>query len=150
MQNSDRRLGQKYYHRPIIMTKIRIFILDDHELVRTSLRNLLEFEHDMEVCGSAETFDQGLTGIRFFEPDIVLADISLRSKENGIDLLKIINQEYPALISIALSMHEEKSIQERALAAGAKKYLVKHESTDKLVGVIRELYAQNAPSVDLL
>ena len=74
---------------------IRVFVLDDHELVRTGLRTLLEAEDDMEVVGEAGTAEQGLELIRELEPDVAILDVRLPDG-NGIEVCREIQSDAAA------------------------------------------------------
>lgn len=116
----------------------RIFIVDDHALVRHGLRELLSQEPDMEVCGDAEDGPSALRGIAERSPDLVVIDISLKCG-NGIDLIKRLKVKQPRLKMLVSSMHDESLYAERVLHAGAKGYINKHEATETVIEAIRRV-----------
>lgn len=106
--------------------KSRLLIVDDHPLFREGLRQLIERDAGLIVCGEAATGAEALKAIIQFHPDLVLVDISLGGS-SGIDLIKAIRNEYEELPVLVISMHDESLYAERALRAGAMGYVMKHE-----------------------
>lgn len=134
---------------PIAVSSIRIFIVDDHPLVREWLAQLLRGEADFEVVGQADDAAPAMEGMRATPADIAIVDLSLKSG-SGLDLIKQIREELPGVQVIVLSMHEEMTQVERALRAGAVGYVMKRESTTRIVEAIRCVRAGNvyaAPDV---
>ena len=121
-------------------SKKRIFLVDDHPLVREWLTNLINQQPDLSVCGEAETAPQAMQSIVAGKPDIAIIDISLKNS-SGIELIKGLKQSSPATAVLVLSMHEESHYAERALRAGAKGYIVKRETTRKVISAIRQVLA---------
>jgi DNA-binding NarL/FixJ family response regulator len=121
-------------------SKKRIFLVDDHPLVREWLTNLINQQPDLSVCGEAETAPEAMQSILAIKPDIAIVDISLK-KSSGIELIKGLKQSSPATAVLVLSMHEESHYAERALRAGAKGYIVKRETTRKVISAIRQVLA---------
>lgn len=115
---------------------IRIFLVDDHPLVREWLEQLLRSEPGFEVVGQAEDAASALAAMRASAPDIAIVDLTLRSG-TGLDLIKDLRAQLPAVQVIVLSMHEELAQVERALRAGAAGYVMKRESTTRIVEAIR-------------
>jgi DNA-binding NarL/FixJ family response regulator len=118
--------------------KHRIFILEDHPVMRRGYRNLINGEMDIEVCGEAETAMEALELIPAAAPDLVIADISLEGM-NGIQFIKRLQSERPGLDVLVVSMHEESLYAERALQAGAVGYLMKTEADSSVVRAIRRV-----------
>src|SRR5579862_8404922 len=108
------------------VTKSRVFLVDDHAMFRDGMRQLIEREPDLTVCGDVADADEAMREIREKKPDLVIADISL-SGTTGIDLIKNIKAEFEDLPVLVVSMHEESLYAERALRAGAMGYVMKHE-----------------------
>ena len=106
--------------------KHRIFLVDDHPLVREGLTNLINEQNDLIVCGEAEDSAGAITGIPKTRPDVVLVDISLKN-ESGLELVKNLESQFPLVALIVLSMHDEALYAERALRAGARGYVMKRE-----------------------
>jgi DNA-binding NarL/FixJ family response regulator len=120
--------------------RTRIFIVDDHPLVRDWLSTLLGEQKDFEVCGTAEEPSGALEAMKASPPDIAIVDLSLKNG-SGLDLIKDMQSFVPSTRVIVLSMHEEVFYAERALRAGAKGYVTKRESTAQIAGAIREVRA---------
>jgi DNA-binding NarL/FixJ family response regulator len=116
--------------------RIRIFIVDDHPLVREWLATSLRQQADLEVNGQAEDAASGLAGMLADPPDVAIVDLSLKTS-SGLDLIKDLTEHLPGTQVIVLSMHEEVFYVERALRAGARGYVMKRESTDRMVEAIR-------------
>ena len=114
----------------------RVMIVDDHPLVRSGIRSLIQLEDDLEVCGEAEDHAGALELIATEKPDMVLVDISLKNS-NGLNLLRDIAQNYPGVTTLAVSMHDEYTYAFRCLKAGAKGYIMKQEGTEKILEAIR-------------
>jgi DNA-binding NarL/FixJ family response regulator len=116
----------------------RIYIVDDHPLVRQGLSQIVASEADMEICGEAEDSPSAIRGIGEANPDAIIVDISLKGA-NGLELiknLKAIHEDIPILV---FSMHDETIYAQRALRAGAKAYVMKKESPSKVVDAIRKI-----------
>lgn len=120
--------------------RCRVFLVDDHPLVREWLANLLRAQPDLEVCGQAEDARGALTALGAAPADVAIVDLSLRTS-SGLDLIKDLRERHPATEIIVLSMHEELFYAERALRAGARGYVTKRESTGRIVEAIREVRA---------
>lgn len=118
--------------------KHRIFIVDDHPLVREGLSNLINQQEDLMVCGEAEDAAQALAGIALKKPDLALIDISLKTA-SGLELVKDLGVHFPNVALIVLSMHDELLYAERSLRAGAKGYVMKRETTKDVLTAIRRV-----------
>lgn len=121
-------------------TSIRVFIADDHAIVREGLKQILAEQRDIAVAGEAET---GLDAVKLFRKsrcNVLLLDISLPDR-NGIEVLKQIKQDKPELAVLMLSMHREDQYAIRALKAGAAGYLTKQSAPRELVTAIRQVAA---------
>ena len=116
--------------------KTRVFLVDDHPLVREWLSNLLQHSDDLFVSGSSENGAIGLSTMLADPPDVVIVDLALQSS-SGLDLIKDLAQHLPAVRVIVLSMHEEIYYVERAVRAGARGYVTKRESTEQIVEAVR-------------
>lgn len=106
--------------------KSRVYVVDDHTMFREGLRQLIDHEPGLMVCGDAADAAGALAGIRETKPDVVLVDISLAGS-SGLDLIKAIRAEDENLPLLVVSMHDESLYAERALRAGAMGYVMKHE-----------------------
>jgi DNA-binding NarL/FixJ family response regulator len=116
--------------------KSGVFLVDDHPLVREWLTNLVNGQLDLSVCGEAEDAAQALSAIGAARPLIAVVDLSLKSG-SGLELVKDIKLHYPAVGVIVLSMYDESLYAERALRAGARGYVMKRETTQKILAAIR-------------
>jgi DNA-binding NarL/FixJ family response regulator len=119
-------------------SKNRVFIVDDHTMFREGLRQLIERDPDLTVCGDAPDSAEALQAIRASKPDVVIVDISLAGA-SGIDLIKDIKTEYEDLPVLVVSMHDESLYAERALRAGAMGYVMKHEPAKTVKAAIRKV-----------
>ncbi|MEJ0090136.1 MAG: response regulator transcription factor [Limisphaerales bacterium] len=118
--------------------KKRIFIVDDHPMMRQGLAQLIGAEPDLEVCGEAENAECALDIIGAGKPDLVLADISLPGK-NGLELIKDFQAFQPGLAVLVISMHDESLYAERVLRAGGRGYIMKQAGGKKLMQAIRQV-----------
>ena len=118
--------------------KAKIVIVDDHPIVRQGLKELINHENDLTVCGQAGDAHQAMKIIKSLSPDMVIVDITLKEK-NGMELIKDIKVQYPNLPVLALSMHDETLYAERAIRAGARGYIMKQQATEKVVAAIRKV-----------
>jgi DNA-binding NarL/FixJ family response regulator len=118
--------------------KVRILIVDDHPVTRRGLAEVINMETDLEVCGQAEDAAAALVAIGKLKPDLAIIDVSLQGA-SGIELMKNVKLQYPTLPMLALSMHDESLYAERALKAGAKGYIMKHEAIEKVIGAIKRI-----------
>ncbi len=123
---------------PAPARKSRVFVVDDHPLIRQGLRQLIDREPDLAVCGEAEESGGALHSMDAAKPDIVIVDIALNGPD-GIELLKNLRVRYPGLPVLILSMHDESIYAERALRAGANGYIVKQEATGRVLVAIRRI-----------
>jgi DNA-binding NarL/FixJ family response regulator len=118
------------------MTKI--YLVDDHPLMRKGIAMTLDLEMDFEVCGQAESAEDAISDIPSKKPDIVVIDISLPGM-NGIELIKHLKSRDPELLMLVVSRHDEDMYAERAIKAGARGYLMKMEAGDVIVHAIRRI-----------
>lgn len=121
---------------------VRIFLVDDHPLVREWLAQLLRAEADFQIVGEAEDPAPAIAAMRVSPPDICIVDLSLRTG-SGLELIKELRAQLPSVQIIVLSMHEELTQVERALRAGAAGYVMKRESTTRIVEAIRSVRSGN-------
>ncbi len=116
----------------------RVAVVDDHPVVRMGLAMLIDAEPDLAVCGQAEDVDSAMQLVAAQSPDLVLVDLSLRNS-SGLELLKeLVRDGRRALV---VSMHESPTWAERALAAGARGYVLKSEAGRVVVQAIRKVRA---------
>lgn len=115
---------------------LRVAVIDDHVIVRKGLAALINFAPDLMVCGESDTVDGGLACIAREQPDVAVVDLALGT-ESGLDLVASLAASAPALPVLMLSMHDETLHAERAIAAGARGYIMKHEARQDLIEAIR-------------
>ena len=118
--------------------KSRVFIVDDHPLVREGLTNLINAQDDVMVCGEAKDSSEAIDGIAKERPEVAVIDISL-ANESGLELIKNLVRQFPQVALIVLSMHDEALYAERALRAGARGYVMKHETSKSVLASIRQV-----------
>lgn len=115
---------------------IRLLLVDDHAVVRSGLRMLLEGEADIEIAGEAGTGAEALAAVEDLRPDVVLMDIGLPD-QSGIDATRAIRQRSPATAVVALTIHEDEEYFFRMLEAGATGYVPKRAAPEELLTAIR-------------
>lgn len=120
------------------MAAKRVFIVDDHPMMRSGLAQLIDNEPDLKVAGEAGTAAEALDAILARPPDLVLLDISLPDK-NGLELIKDLRALKPGLPVLVISMHDEAIYAERVLRAGGRGYLMKQEGGKKFLQAIRRV-----------
>jgi DNA-binding NarL/FixJ family response regulator len=118
--------------------KTKIVIVEDHPMFREQLAHLISKEQDMMVCGEADNVRDGLALIMEKRPAIAIIDISLKGS-SGLELLKDLRAHGVELPTLVLSMHDESLYAERALRAGAKGYITKHEASANVMVAIRQV-----------
>ncbi len=114
----------------------RIFLVDDHALVREWLLALLRQESEFEIAGQADSAATALSGIKAARADLAVVDLSLKGG-SGLDLIKDLRGQSPGTQVVVLSMHEEIYFVERAFRAGARGYVTKRDSTSSILEAIR-------------
>jgi DNA-binding NarL/FixJ family response regulator len=119
---------------------IRVFIADDHAIVREGLKQILAEQRDIIVAGEAENGNDAVRLFRKSRCHVLLLDISMPDR-NGIDVLKLVKKEKPELAVLMLSMHREDQYAIRSLKAGAAGYLTKQSAPRELVTAIRQVAA---------
>jgi DNA-binding NarL/FixJ family response regulator len=118
--------------------KRKVFIVDDHPLVREWLTTLINQQSDLIVCGESESASEAFANIGAAKPAIAIVDISLK-ESSGLELIKALKESFPDVAVLVLSMHEEVHFAERALRAGARGYVMKRETTSKVIEAIRRI-----------
>ncbi len=127
----------------------RVLLVDDHAVVRYGMAQLISRESDLVVCGEEENASNALGAIARLNPDLVIADISLKDS-SGLELMRNIKAQYSSLQVLVVSNHDETVYAEVAFRAGALGYLMKAESLDKLVTAIRRVLSGNIYVSDAL
>ena len=118
--------------------KLKVFLVDDHPIVRQGLAQMINREPDLTVCGEAQEAASALQAISTERPDILIVDISLVGPD-GLELVKNIRLRHSSLPVLILSMHDESIYAERALRAGANGYIMKHEAAERVLVAIRQV-----------
>jgi DNA-binding NarL/FixJ family response regulator len=118
--------------------RAKVFLVDDHPLVREHLTALLQAQADLEVCGEAADAPSAMSLIAQRAPDLVILDISLK-RSNGLELIKNLKEMRPCLPVLVLSMHDETLYAERSLRAGALGYITKEEATVNILSAVRRV-----------
>lgn len=118
----------------------KIFIVDDHPVVRRGLCQLIDEAEDLTVCGEAESAGEALSKIETRSPDLVLVDLTLEGM-SGLELTKQLHAQHPDVHVLILSMHSEELYANRVLQAGASGYVVKRKSNEEIVEAIRRVLA---------
>lgn len=118
------------------MKKIRILLVDDHDIVRLGLMALLKNQADMEVAGEAGTALEGLKLVEKLEPDVVLMDIRLPGG-GGIDACEQITKRFPFCTVVMLTSYADDELVVRAIRAGAVGYVLKQVGNTELLRAIR-------------
>lgn len=119
----------------------RIFIVDDHPVMRRGYAAIIEEEIDLAVCGEAGDALEALDQIRATDPDLVIADLTLAGSMSGLELIKMLKMERPILPILVVSMHDESLYAERVLHAGAKGYIMKDVADTTIVKAVRRVLA---------
>lgn len=118
--------------------KNRILIVDDHPIVRQGIAQLINREADMHICCEAGCAEQALEKANGCRHDIAIIDISLTGA-SGIELIQMLRQHGHDMPILVMSMHDESLYAERALRAGARGYIMKHEATEKILTALRQI-----------
>lgn len=118
--------------------KSSIFIVDDHPLIRRGYSYLFGQDPKLQICGEAGSVDEALEKIRVCVPDLVVTDISLDGA-TGLELIKSLHAEWPALPVLVVSMHDESDYAWRSFRAGARGYVVKRQGDGTILRAIDAL-----------
>ncbi len=117
--------------------KTRVFLVDDHPVLRKGLVRLIDSKPGFIVCGEASTAVDAMVAIREVKPHLVVVDIGLPGA-SGIELTKTIRSEFANIPVLILSMHEEALYATRALRAGAMGYIVKQDAVDNIATALQD------------
>jgi two-component system response regulator NreC len=119
---------------------IRVVLIDDHAVVRSGLRLLLDAQHDIEVVGEGGNAQDAVFRARALKPDVMLLDVVMPG-ESGIEVVPKLLNESPQTNILVLSMQDDPSYVREAFAAGAKGYVLKEAADEEVVSAIREVAA---------
>ena len=120
------------------MDKLRIVLVDDHEVVRLGLRSLLERQPDLAVVGEAETAHEAVQAVERLAPDVVVLDIRLPGR-SGVEACAEIKRRRPETKIVVLTSYAEDEVLLDAIAAGAEGYVLKQVGSDDLVQALRRV-----------
>ncbi|MFA5479900.1 MAG: response regulator transcription factor [Candidatus Muiribacteriota bacterium] len=122
---------------------IRVFIADDHDIIRDGLKMLIEKKtKNLQICGEADNGKDALSGILKLKPDLVILDVEM-PEMTGIEVTRrVIAKKSDAKI-ILLSMHDKEELVEKSLESGAKGYILKEEASKELIDAIKEVMDGN-------
>ncbi len=121
------------------MSKIRLLLVDDHEIVRAGLRMLFLAEDDMDIVGEAGSGAEAIEAVKKLKPDVVLMDVAMPNI-GGIEATRHIKQTHPDVAILAVTMYEDEQYFFEMLNAGASGYVPKRAAPDDLVSAIRVVY----------
>jgi len=120
------------------MSKIKVLLVDDHQIVRDGIFALLIKEHDIEIVGEASNGDELFEKLKFIKPDIIILDISL-PKMSGIEIAGILAKDYPEIRIIVFSSYTDEETIFKSIRAGAKGFLPKDSMREDLVEAIKKV-----------
>ena len=121
------------------VSSVNVLIVDDHPIVREGLAELLNRESSIHVCAEAQRAEEALEILRSQDVDVAIVDLALPGV-SGIELIRQMQSEFEEVPVIVLSMHDEQFYAERALRAGARGYVMKQESSDRVIDAIHQVY----------
>ena len=122
--------------------KSRVFVIEDHRLMRRSLVEAIERETDLTVCGQAEDALSAVAAVVSVRPDIVLTDVQLKAS-SGLDFIKAIRVHDADLPIVATTMFDVQRTERLARAAGASAFVAKQDGPGKLIEVVRDSLRTN-------
>ncbi|MDO9301660.1 MAG: response regulator transcription factor [Anaerolineales bacterium] len=122
------------------MSNIRLMLVDDHQVVRTGLKSFLQTQPDLEVVAEAGNGQEAVTLALETRPDIIIMDISMPEMD-GLEATRRLKEQWPQVVVLALTVHEDKFYFMKMLEAGASGYLTKQAASDELVQAIHTVAA---------
>ena len=125
------------------MKKLRILVVDDHQVVRKGVASVLSRRPEWEICGEASTGREALEACARLKPDVIVMDISMPDM-NGLEATREIHKRNPNAEILVLSMHDSEQMVREVLAAGARGYVIKSSASDELVAAVTAL-AEHRP-----
>src|SRR6266496_3426748 len=138
MKNRKQKSPRKSSKQRSAISPRQIFIVEDHPVFRQGLRQMVNLEEDLNVCGEAGDYEQALKGITGLKPDLALVDITLPGK-SGLDLIKKLRSVNDYIKLLIVSMHDEALYADRVLRAGGDGYIMKQEDPDEIIHAIRDV-----------
>lgn len=125
------------------MAKIRVLLADDHAVLRSGLKLLVNHQQDMEVVAEAGTFGEAIRQANISKPDVITLDLTMPDGD-GMDKVEQLCRQCPASRVLVLTMHDDPAYLRAALTAGASGYVVKKAADTELLGAIRAVHAGRA------
>jgi Response regulator containing a CheY-like receiver domain and an HTH DNA-binding domain len=123
---------------------IRIVVVDDHAVVRSGLKMLLNDKHDMEVVGEASDGEEGIREAERLHPDVVLMDLSMPHGMDGLTATRELKSRMPDVAVLILTMHDDDEYLFRAIHAGASGYVLKSAPHEELTAAVRSVAGGDA------
>ena len=120
---------------------LRVLVVDDSEIVRRSICQILQPESDIEIVSEAVDGGDAIVKVRLHSPDVVLLDISMPVM-NGFDAARRIKHEFPSTLIIVVSQFDSVPFSREAIAAGASGYVVKSNASTELIPMLRKTVTQ--------
>jgi two-component system, NarL family, response regulator NreC len=124
------------------MKKIRLMLVDDHEVVRVGLKNFLQTQEDFDVVAEASNGEEAVSRAMATHPDVILMDITMPGMD-GLEATRRLRILCPKCLILALTVHDDKQYFMQMLAAGASGYITKQAAGDDLIAAIHAIYAGN-------
>ncbi|MEI6852062.1 MAG: response regulator transcription factor [Bacteroidota bacterium] len=124
------------------MEKIKIILVDDHQIVRDGIKALLNDAEDIDVISEAASYNELREKLKLQDPDIIVMDISL-PEISGLEITKMLSETYPNLKVLILSMYTGEDFIFNAIKAGAKGYLPKNTTRKEIIDAIHAVYNNN-------
>ena len=118
------------------MAKIRLMIVDDHEIVRLGMRALFELESDITVVGEASNGAEAVAKVGVLDPQVILMDVRMPNM-NGVEACRDIKSTYPHVYVLMITSHDDAKAAEDSILAGASGYLIKNSSRAELLKAVR-------------
>lgn len=119
---------------------IKVFLVDDHNMIVQGLSFRFGKEEDMEICGTALFIKEALPAIEIAKPDVVISDLTL-SDGNGMNLIRTLNEQQPSIKCIVVTMQDESLFACRCIRAGAMGYIMKSNPLDHVIDAVRKVIA---------
>jgi DNA-binding NarL/FixJ family response regulator len=124
-------------------TPKRVYVIDDHPVLRRGIVELINSESDLDVCGQAGNGTDALNDIEKSKPDAVLVDLSLGKGASGLEVIKEVHSQFPKTRILVLSMMDESAYAGRSLRAGAHGFVRKDAESDVIIQELRKVLAGN-------
>ncbi len=123
----------------MVNNKIKVIIVDDHDLIREGLTRIISFEDDLVILGQFRNGEELLLTLEDKKPDVILLDINMPIK-NGLDTLKTLKEDYKDIKVVMLTVENDKKTIMKAIDVGADAYILKESAGSEIVTAIRSVY----------